>query len=394
MNYYIPLGQPGYRLAAPVEDPYFWLEQEPGHGVFEFVPWAGQGFTIRIGANGIPTCEFDVTLGDEGMFWPTAPAEELSDWLVRGPGGTADRPEEAILGGRRIQIRTSRGYGGDDWVLFDGYVLKLRLGFSGASTGQPRWLKGIAISSFCAADLEPTQQLSGQWRRTRECEVGLIKGTWEDAPHRCCRTPVPLIFNPDGEPNCDPLPLVLSDDPKSKVYIPCDPDRKTADYWTFARILRYIEWCGFQPAAPDPGNTEAQYYDVECLSRPQGFTALVGQWTSIGLRHANLDQLLASPWDSKTVVECTADSATTQLGLRSLLRAPRSLSVQGMSVAEAFIHVCQRAGIILDIFHQIGGGGAAQTFIKFSVRGHTFDPGGALPMPLPQSQQSKPAYMQ
>ena len=81
------------------------------------------------------------------------------------------------------------------------------------------------------------------------------------------------------------------------------------------------------------------------------------------------------------VLELAADLEPA-FGIRSLLRAPRSLALPG-SVLEGFISVAQKAGLFVDSFHQVGPGGAALTFLKFSIRGHVMAPGGSWPTPMP-----------
>ena len=126
------IGEPGTTLSETVEAPVFMLETDRGSGIFTNALWTGDEFQVTARANEVPIAEFDVSLADQGVFYSEAPAEDLSDWLIRGDGGSVLRPEEALLGGRRIQICTQRAFNSDDWILFEGFVDKLRLGFSGS----------------------------------------------------------------------------------------------------------------------------------------------------------------------------------------------------------------------------------------------------------------------
>lgn len=365
------IGEPGTTLSETVEAPIFMIESDRGSGIFRNALWTGDEFQVTARANEVPVAEFDISLADQATFYSESPAEDLSDWLIRGDGGSALRPEETLLGGRRIQICTQRAFNSDDWILFEGFVDKLRLGFSGSGQ-RGRRLRGIAVGTIVAADRERSQQLYGQWRRTCESEIARITGTGD--ARICIRTPVPLVLNPGGLPNCDPRQLLLDDG--SVVYIPCDVKYCYAIPWTVAKALRYLQFCAVQAAPP---LIETDHYDIPAVSSTQGVHNAT--WTSFGLLHANLNEIVETELGTGDLLSADPDAGLA-FGMRALLRAIPDIALDGMSVLEAFTYLCDRAGISWHSYCASTAGGRVDTYMKLNVRGHVL-PDDAVPAPLP-----------
>lgn len=359
------LGEPGTKLADWLEEPVFMLETAPRSNLFMLVPWAGKRFRVTEGLNCVPTAEFEVSLGDTPR--PTSGSTDLVDWLVRDFGGRTTKADEILLDGRRIWIRTDSGQGWDDYLMFEGFVDKVELGFSGVGKDQ-RSVVGHAISTAIAADRERNQQHWGQWRRTRAAELKRVYGRGKTDPNQCCRVPVPLVFNPGGRPNCNGYPLNFADG--SKVYIPCDPDDDCAKWWTVAKALWYIAWSALQPARPVDWQIPRSY-DIFYNSSLKGMEELRYTWTTFRILHWNLYELVSAPaLGGKTILESNPDNGTGSLGLQTWLRAPADMAVEGMSTLEAFTYLCERAGAAWSASHVMFNNGMSGTKITFSARGH------------------------
>lgn len=361
------LGEPGTALGDRSEEFHLFIETAPRSFEFEPAPWFGNWIEAPEVANRIPTAKFDISLADLPI--PEALAgDQILDWLVRGLGGRALAPQIDLLGGRRIQCRTDSGIAFDDYLLFDGFLERLELSFSGSNRTRPRGLTGFATSTLCAADREATQQMWGQWRRCRAAEIRRRYGAGLTDPNICNRVAIPLIFNPAGRPNCGPNPLIFSDE--SLVYIPCDPDDPGATWWTVARMLWYVTWAALQPAPP-VSTAFPRDYGQSYTSRPQSPFVLRYNWTDYRISHLNLYELLTNQLPGGgTLLEAEADNGAGMGGLSAWLRAPADVSCEMMSTLEAYTVICDRAGAAWTS-QQYPDSAGAYTTVIFAVRGYT-----------------------
>jgi hypothetical protein len=372
------LGEPGTSLAEAVEPLFLLVETAPAAGEYEEAPWQGSSGEVTVGCNDkVPTARITVDLADLARVSPTPPGDALKDWLVRDAALNAVNPRDYFCSGRRIQVRTLRENPTDDWLLFEGYVERVELAFSGSSRKKPRALTFYCTSALIAADREPNQFLFGQWRRTRAATIAKIEGSPPQPTNPLCRISVPLILNPLGKPNCDPDPITWPDG--SKLYVPTDHDDLAAIPWTVAKALRYVQWAAYQPALPAiTGSTPVYNAEDTCL--PDGVHALgahPSQWTTCHLYHDNLDEILETvTYGSATILSTSADEqGLVGLGIRALLSPVRDLALEGMSVLEAFAHLSERTGTLLSCYHTYAGFGDSRTYVRFSIRGHNVQSG-------------------
>ncbi len=361
----IRLGEPGTALAGQLEQPVVEIETGPLTHLFEPAPGLiADGFEINRTANDVmPTAALRLNVAENYEIVPDG-TSRLKDWQVRGLAGLALNAHDYVMGAKRIRIRTLRGNPLDDWLLFEGFAQKLELGWSGSQTASGRWATAFLVGTYAAADLEPSQFMWGQWRRTR---AAFLEGLSEDLGRECCRVGVPLVFNPGGRANCDPDPLEFDDG--TKVYIFTDPDNARAVPWTVAKMLRYIQWAAVEPAPPY--SLQADRYDVLYNSLDHGLTDPGVMWTSYGLQHANLDEILAADLEgSVTLLESAPNNADGGAGIAALLRAYPDIAMEGFSVAECFAFLADRAGMLIDSWSEFDLAGQSVTKVKFAVRGH------------------------
>lgn len=362
----IKLGEPGTLLADATERPRLMIETGFRTGQFESAPWLS-AFTVQVGSNDrVPTAKIELALGENYSVASGAEAAILHDWEMRGLGDAIAKPQSLVLEGRRIRITSGAWSLADRWAIFEGFIDSCEIGWSGSSNEGGRRATMFCTSTIVAADREPGQQLWGQWRRTYAAV--------RDGTNVCCRVPVPLVFNPNGQPNCDPSPLVFADG--SKVYIPCDAGRSDAVWFTVAKMLRYIEWAAKQPAPPMvySGENGAERYDIPYTSNTLGVYDLA--WTSFGLKHQNLDALLRVPLsETATILDVNPDAASGDPLSSTLLRAYRNMAGEGMSVLEAFTHHASRCGMLCFPHQEWNNSGQIQTSLAFAIRGYRIDDG-------------------
>lgn len=351
------LGGPPDTLSHAYEVPIVAIESEPGSGNFTAAPFEGDEFTVEYGINDhLPTATIQLNLARNPSFDSTDP--QLKDWQVtRLP--VKDSIFNVALTGRRIQVRTSRGSAQDDWPLFEGFIDRLVIGGSGNSD-RMRHATIYATSTAVAADRELSCFLIGQWRRSRSAELEMAKAEEERDPaiaNQCVLvTGAPLVFNPGGRGNCDPRPLEFEDG--SVVYIPTDPDNPNAERYTVARMLRYIQWAGFQGAVPEK-------YDEVFQSSQLGVNDLADadNWTPFRLRHYNMTALVGP-----VLREGALGGEGGGVYRNALLRAIPDVAVNMMSVLEALVYVCDRSAMSVSVFHDMSGARVV-TYLVYSIRG-------------------------
>ena len=376
------LGEAPPALSAQTEKSTLWVEQPVASGNFEPVPFFGGRAIINTGANdAITTAEVTLSLGRSVLTHPDPPEEPLRDWQVLFDIPVPLNTFKVLLGGRRIQLRTARQSPQEDWVLFEGFIERVELGWSGMGQAK-RWVELICVSTIVAADREPNQFLFGQWRRSRRAAMGLRNGeggeNWA-CRHECiCVTAAPCVFNPGGQPNCHPTPLEFADG--SRVFVFTDADDPFAEHWTTARMLRYVQWAALQPAL-QPYNYEHGYpVLLPRVSSSLGITE--AQWTSFNLQHgisqcnhpdpkpygslnAIIDPYLAEPSSELQPVPPARD--------RLMQRALPDCAVQSMSIMEGFVYLADRFGMLCHVEHETGEQGEVLTALCFSIRGDRWD---------------------
>lgn len=375
-----PLGEPPNALAHQYEAPVVKLETDPLSGRFEAVPWLGDQIEARFGANAeAPTAMISVSLANNPDLRPRDPADPSSyvdpvDWQVVASDLTIQNIWDEVLSGRRIRIQTDRSEPADNWVIFEGFVDRLELGWNGGPGPAGRWARLYCTSTVIAADRELSQHIVGQWRRSYGAQNklrGLDRADPDPddlaASNVCVRvTALAMIFNPGGIPNCDPTPLRFTDD--SVVYIPTDDANTGAIPWTVAKMLRYVQWAAMQP---DPPTDQAAVYTTKYVSDTSGVKDLqdADHWTSFPLGHFNLDNLLAvRVAEGKAIID-SPPGRTNRADLQALLRWIPSLSIDGMSTLEALAFLCDRAGILMGYFHDVADGGRVRTNVYYAIRG-------------------------
>lgn len=365
------LGKAPTTLSAPTERLFLFYETWPGSRSFRVAPWFGVKAEWHTGTNdAIPTAEIVLSLGRSPETHPDFPyANEVRDWQVLDGTNAPINVWQLLLGGRRVQIRTARAAVQEDWVAFDGYIDKLELGWSGSGRDHARWAHIYATSTIVAADREKNQFLVGQWRRSRRAVLGLAGGEdhddWEYRRECICVTALPCIFNPGGQPNCDPDPIELGSEGGPRVYIFTDTTNPRAVHWTVARILRYLQWAGYQPALPTGSNG----LDERRVARLELMNTM--QWTSCDLRHGNLDKLV-NPYLTPGAYD---SNLTTPARDRVMRMALTDVAVHAMSVLEAFVYVTDRAGMLCRVETAVApdAGADVLTSLFWSIRGDRSD---------------------
>ncbi len=377
------LGEPPTLLGSRAEAPILRAESSPGAGDFRTVRWAGESVSVELGANDKAAATAEITINLAGHA--ALGGQALRDWQIHTAAGTAVQPWNELLGGRRIQIITGRPHAQDNWCLFEGFVDRLELGWSGDGR-PPRWAKLGCTSTLIAADRELAQAQWGQWRRNRQAELDLATPPANpdlDRSYVCIRAGVPAVFNPEGRPNCHPDALRLFDEISAGgtefrqtdglVFVFCDPEFPRAQHWTVARMLRYIQWAAMQPFRELSRNAR---YDRLWNSDRIAVARLerANRWTRYGLRWGNLTTLLdtpATPGEEPLVRLQRNEGSGDNALLRTMLRALPDIAIEGMSTLEALAFVCERADVLMGAEHVVTAGGQVQTQATFAIPGFT-----------------------
>jgi hypothetical protein len=368
------LGRAPTSLGFRTERLELWVERSGG--TFEPTPIVMESAEIRTMANGVPFATIEIgCAADPTLESPPAPIRDWQLW-----DGTRKLDVLAFFGnGRRIQLRTARSQPSNDWCLFEGFVERIERSWGGRS--QPiRGLRLHCLSTIIAADRQRSQYFIGQWRRSRVQEQAAIDAQNGEALTDCRRvTSVPMIFNPDGKPNCHPLPMKFRN---RKVWLPCDEGKLRGvlqpQHWTVARMLRYVHWASLQPALPLPDGPGGSGLDIPDESAEGLFEELA--WSSYNLAHLpdwssgrgpgaageigpNLDYLIRDLLEIRTPV-------AGLMRHEVLLRRPANICIDGMSVLEAYAHICDMAGLLFYVEHDVTTGGEVKTFVRFVIRGN------------------------
>lgn len=389
------LGRAPSTLGHQYESLSLHVESTPGGGNFVAVPWLLGGCEVVIGCNDrLPISEISINLARDvsrSVEWSENEPRQR-DWQVFN-GSAFVNALEFFGSNRRVQIRTARPVAADDWILFDGYIERPQLTWSGSAAS--RVLKLWTTSSIVAADREVNQFHVGQWRRSRRASIALYDDEAEEAErNECIRvTSIPCVFNPGGQGNCSNASLGYAEGSRGvdafcfEDYSP--PATQPAIKWNVARILAYIWWAALQPALVRPATPEElpKPYDLTTVrSSPTHPEEL--NWTTIGLAHLpwapqyepahGLPITEAGP-NLYTLIEDyldrTDEGSQSDPQERALLRTPSDLSIEGMSTLEAFVHVCDRAGLLCNVAHDVGVNGRVYTYLRFTVRGDRCGPG-------------------
>ncbi|HMQ14399.1 MAG TPA: hypothetical protein PKC49_00340 [Phycisphaerae bacterium] len=390
---YTRLGEMPRSLGHTVEPFDLWVETAPTTGSFEARGYPVESAEVSWGGNDrIPTARIRVGLGAHPEL--LAMAAPLRDWQLYD---LADNPVSPLLifgGRRRLQLRTSRPLPMEDWLIFDGYIDGVQLGWS-ANSDSGRWLALQCTGAICAADRELSQRMIGQYRRTRDAEALRAAGDDSAASDAtvCC-TALTVSFNPGGHGNCDRRPLTLADG--TQVYVFCDPKSGHATRWNVARMLRYLHWASLQAGPTPPGlSWDREPYLASIKGALTGFTTAT--WCSIGLWHSprqpyqtldyarpNLELLV----DPHLAAEAAPAVGSPQaVALRS---QPSTVTVHGFSILEALAFICDRAGLMMEPRNAMDFNGRALHFLRFCARGDWVDDQGILPDPGDQGGAPAP----
>lgn len=375
------LGEPPKALGHEFERAFVYVETAAYSGEFGLLAQA-EAFDVRSGSGDqIPTATIRVR-HEKSMESHPDYTDFVRDWQVLNSGGVPLSAHLLTMGGRRVQIRTARQAPADDWVLFEGFITAHVLGWSGASQ-QHRVSRMHAVGTIAAADFDLSQKLFGQWRRNLRAELarrGVTPGG-EDAAvlaRECVRVGVPLVFNPAGRPNAHYYPITFADE--TSVYVPTDPEDSLAAVaptnraprpFTVARMLRYLQWAAMQPRFLDDEVSGGNQYDRLHVSKPYGVETaeqLSGAWTPFDLKWGNLSALI-EPLLSIDEPAGASDDARR----RALLQVLPDVAIDGMSVLEAIVYICDRAGILFHSEQNPDQYGRVQTSAWFTLRGDRAD---------------------
>ena len=365
-----PLGAPPVDFSSRQERAWVMLEREPGLGIFDVASFMGANWKVDQGPNGsLTTAQISVNLGID----PQALSVNIKprDWEVHGLSDRRVNVWDQLLRGRRVRIQTKRQSPASDWIIFDGILTKVAPGWSG-STSSSRTATAFASDLFLAAANEPGQTILGQWRRSRAAlmaQLGAMPDPDDPALQECVHvTALQTIFNPGGRPNCSPTPIDLNviDDQTEPVYVFTDVGDPEAEYWTVARILRYIDFALLQKPI-DPGTN----LDVPRTSDPDHPEKMrrQGRWSAYGLDHANLDQLISA------MVPLQAEFGSEFVD-RNLLRVLPDVAIDHMNAIEAFSYVADRAGVMFSSRFVALAGGDTLGLLEWTVLGDHSGPGG------------------
>lgn len=384
------LGRAPAELGERFDSLYLWVESSPLSNDFQLSPLPIIDARVQTGANDrIPTAEIRVGLrpSPRDLYLSPDATTVQRDWQVQLSPTLVMEAREYFGGARRIQLRTARQQRSDDWCVFEGFIDRLGRGWSGSSRSQPRWLRLYCTSTIAAADRCSGQHIIGQWRRSRAAEIAINSGSTSSSEtnNLCPVTAVPCMFNPGGRGNRDArfVPLdAPAQGSEQQLGVFADVGRSTRgepEQWTVAQILRYIQWVAIQPAIAPTSQQTDEPYDIVRTARLDIFGDGVS-WTEFPLVHwpipagwpngtsrngevgPNLNHLLEQ-W-----IERTDDGDDSVLS-QAMLRKPANLSIEGMSVLEAFAFVCDEAGLLCYTDHQVTSNGRVLTFLRFAVRG-------------------------
>ena len=397
-----PLGEAPSTLAHAFEPPMLWIEDGPLAGTFSICDARLKSFRVLFGANDQPTCEVSLAIGrPQSVPYPNGPSYDPGprDWQVwvssQGGGGSYRNPEAVFGTGVRVQIKTMRDQPSTNWCIFEGFVERVQRGWDADANGEVRWLRLYCVNTAAAADRMLSQFMVGQWRRSyksgKALYVDLLPET-DSLTRECVRVgSEPAVFNPGGFYNCHPTPLKFnSENPNGIVHVFCDTDHKrrtwppyvgeSAEPWTVARILRYLQWSALQPELVQPGTNNPEVYD-----RPQYSSVTSPTSTSwipeLRIAHHRDNYQTAETGSNRLQVGPNLSDLVEPYLLRTdagdptdpqaqaMLRRPSDLVVDRMTIMEAFAHVCDIAGLVFSVEHDIDTSGNAWTYLRFTVRG-------------------------
>lgn len=165
--------------------------------------------------------------------------------------------------------------------------------------------------------LERLARDSAAWvygRRVRSgaIEDGLASAPADYAGESVLTTALPCVFNPDGEANCDVLPLTVVSPAGQPREVPLFATRSTeAAAWTFAAVLRYLVWFHLTKRGPvQEGNvfevTQAAATGGDALSQ-----ALMRRPVLLSCEAVNLVEALGLACEAAGI-HFTADTVNVQ----------------------------------------------------------------------------------
>ena len=268
------------------------LQVETGH---ETHVWHGTG----------PVDWTELVLGQDGEDDTLTLAASQLD-MTRAYGASNPQGLAAQLARYRPdrRVRLIAPWIGDDGVvLFQGYPITAGInwqqdaqGVTGKclSEGQERWRHG----GFT--------HVLGRHLRGRPLQP------WDpDAPDHQRVPALPVVFNANGKPNrsAEAYPF-FDNDGQFALHLFLEDDAPEAEYWTYAQALRYLLW-HYVRAVGSPVSTYAFYGDTDEIAQDN--------------QGGGIDE----------------NNPLLQL----LLKQPRDLSVESMSVDEAVAVLCEQAGL-------------------------------------------------
>ncbi len=204
-------------------------------GTEQPVPWAGSAVSVAWRVNELPRAEIDVALA-EGFGVDTGAGVRPLQEVLTNPADGRLRDDEIY------RVRTDRGLGAPDDVLFDGFIERVAYGVD--ARGRRATLRMVHVADVLRA--ERRYQVLGQLWLDR---AG-IEGLTASPPTHTLSTVAPrevpaleCVFNPRGRKNCYKDLLR----PESTGAIECDylpvftwPHKPDANWWNWARVLLYL----------------------------------------------------------------------------------------------------------------------------------------------------------
>ena len=213
----------------------------------------------------------------------------------------------------RVAVRTAAVDPAESEVLFEGYPPNQEAGWDAYPRRVSRVFGFVARHVYERLSKDIRSQVYGRQMRNGAICEGLIDDPENFAGKSVLIDALPCIFNPNGVPNCDPVPLqiTLDDGSVRRLYVFTYDDDPQAIPWTYLNALRYL----FRFYAPREGP--------------------VGE----GNLYSSTDVYVeVSP------EEAMADASLPPLA-GSLLRAADSLVCEAVNLVEAMALVARRAAV-------------------------------------------------
>lgn len=193
----------------------------------------------------------EVRLGSDDVFSQTTIAVRLDNDFDALDARQAYHPD------RRVVVRTNQADAAEQIPLMQGYLRLQEAEWSGAAGKKRDEFKLKAVHVYERLSRDRASQIFGRRMRSARIEDGLLSdpGVWQD--QSVVVESLACIFNPDGNANCSPTPLVVTDaagNPRTITIFTYD-NASDAVAWTYLNAIRYLLWFYSVPGGPiEAGN--------------------------------------------------------------------------------------------------------------------------------------------